>query len=154
MQGGGRQAEPLDSGRCLLCNVPEDTAHILADCDLYSYKLWERFNMHLTAACRRHHPNNGRIHVTFNNLMYFTPITALPREHTSRITALLIELKRDIYVSRTERCLAEQGRGRLYSDQRLDMHISLACYKVMQVIKFRGKDAGILDTLRNCCLGD
>ncbi len=152
--GGGRQAEPLDSGRCLLCNVPEDTAHILADCDLYSYKLWERFNMHLTAACRRHHPNNGRIHVTFNNIMYFTPITALPREHTSRVTALLIELKRDIYVRRTERCLAEQGRGRLYSDQRLDMHISLACYKVMQVIKFRGKDARILDTLRNCCLGD
>jgi hypothetical protein len=110
--------------------------------------------MHLTAACRRHKPDNGRIQVTFNNLMYFTPIMALPREHASRVTALLIELKRDLYVRRTERCLANQGRGRQYSDQRLDMHISIACHKVMQIVKFRGKDAGILETFRNCCLGE
>jgi hypothetical protein len=45
-----------------------------------------------------HNPDNPQILVTFHNIMYFKPLTSLPREHASRILALIIELKRDIYV--------------------------------------------------------
>jgi hypothetical protein len=34
--GGRRQNEPIDSGRCKLCDGIEDTAHILTDCNGYS----------------------------------------------------------------------------------------------------------------------
>ncbi len=51
-------------------------------------------------------PECGIILVTFSNIMYFTQITGLPLSYTKHITALLIELKRDIYVRRTERCIA------------------------------------------------
>jgi hypothetical protein len=125
--GGGRQNEPLDSGRCKLCDSIEDTAHILTDCNGYSYKLWERFNVHVTAACRRINQESGRISVTFNNIMYFTRIDALARDHVTRVRALIMELKRDIYVSRTERYLSDRPQGRKYTDQRIDMHIFNAC---------------------------
>jgi hypothetical protein len=156
--GGGRQAEPIDTGECDLCGAPENTAHILADCNGYSYRLWERFNIHLTAACRMHNPDNPQILVTFHNIMYFKPLTSLPREHASRILALIIELKRDIYVRRTERCLhrdQEGGgrRGRIYTDQRIDMHISIASNRVIQVLALKGKNGGVLDALREQCLG-
>jgi hypothetical protein len=158
--GGGRQDEPIDTGTCDLCGNTEDTAHILADCNGYSYRLWERFNTHLTAACRTHKPDNGHIHVTFNNIQYFTNITALPCEFASKILALLIELKRDIYVRRSERCInriqggGRQGGGRIYTDQRLDMHISIACNRIIRMVEIKGKDASILATLRDSCLGN
>jgi hypothetical protein len=156
--GGGRQAEPIDMGECDLCGAPENTAHILADCNGYSYRLWERFNIHLTAACRMNNPDNPQILVTFHNIMYFKPLTSLPREHAPRILALFIELKRDIYVRRTERCIQrDQGvggrRGRIYTDQRIDMHISIACNRIIQVLALKGKHGGILGILREICLG-
>jgi hypothetical protein len=159
--GGGRQNEPADPGTCDLCGAMEDTAHILTDCKNYSYKLWERFGRHLTAACRTLHPECGIILVTFSNIMYFTQITGLPLPYTKHILALLIELKRDIYVRRTERCIArdlDRGyverarRVRLYTDQRLDMHISIACSRIVVMMEMKGKDAGILNVVRDICL--
>jgi hypothetical protein len=151
--GGGRQNEPLDSGRCKLCDSMEDTAHILTDCNGYSYLLWERFNVHVTAACRRISQNHGRVSVTFNNIMYFTRIDALAQEHVKRVRALIMEIKRDIYVRRTERCLSDRVQGRIYTEQRIDMHISIACHRIMQILAYKGKTAGILATIRDCCLG-
>jgi hypothetical protein len=88
--------------------------------------------------------------------MYFTPITGLPLPYTKYVLALLIELKRDIYVRRTERCVARDvgrvGRVRLYTDQRLDMHISIACSRIITMIEMKGKDAGILNVVRDTCL--
>jgi hypothetical protein len=159
--GGGGQREPVGQGECDLCGEVEDTAHVLADCNGYSYRIWERFNIHLTAACRVHRPDNGPIHITFSNIMYFTKIIGLPTVHEKEILALLIELKRDIYVRRTERCLTreqedghvDRNRGiRRYTDQRLDMHISIACSRILRLLQFRGKNAGILETLRDRCL--
>jgi len=160
--GGGRQDEPLTTGTCDLCDTLEDTAHILTDCNGYSYRLWERFNRHLTIACRTLNPTNGMIHVTYNNIMYFTDITGLPQAYRRKVLALIIELKRDIYVRRTERCAEREvardglpaGRNRLYTDQRLDMHISIACLRIARMCQHKGKDAGILDTIRESCLAD
>jgi hypothetical protein len=149
--GGGRQNEPLDSGRCKLCDSIEDTAHILTDCNGYSYTLWERFYAHVTTACRRINQENVRIFVTFNNIMYLTHIDALAREHVMRVRALIMELKLDIYVRRTERCLSDRPQGRIYTDQRIDMHISIACYRIMQILAYKGKTVGILATIRDCC---
>jgi hypothetical protein len=44
-------------------------------------------------------------------------------------------------------------RGRIYTDQRIDMHISIACNRIIQVLALKGKQGGILDTLREICLG-
>jgi hypothetical protein len=159
--GGGRQNEPADPGTCDLCGAIEDMAHILTDCKNYSYRLWERFGRHLTATCRTLKPDCGMILVTFSNIMYFTQITGLPPPHAKHILALLIELKRDIYVRRTERCLDRDLEGdhperirriRIYTDQRLDMHISIACSRIVKMIELKGKDAGILNTIRDICL--
>jgi hypothetical protein len=159
--GGGRQNEPVDPGTCDLCGAEEDTAHILTDCNNYSYKLWERFGRHLTAACRTLQPECGIILVTFSNIMYFTQVTGLPLPYTKHVLALIIELKRDIYVRRTERCIARDldgghvdraRRGRLYTDQRLDMHISIACSRIIAMIEMKGKEAGILNVIRDTCL--
>jgi hypothetical protein len=160
--GGGRQNEPITAGTCDLCNALEDTAHILTDCNEYSYRLWERFNRHLTIACRKHNPTNGLIHVTYSNIMYFTDITGLPQAYRKKILALIIELKRDIYVRRTERCVDREvardgppgGRIRRYTDQRLDMHISIACLRIARMCQHKGKDAGILNSIRESCLAD
>ena len=159
--GGGRQQEPADTGACDLCGASESTAHILTDCNNYSYRLWERFGKHLTAACRIQNPDCGMIIITFSNIMYFTQVTGLPSAHAKYILALLIELKRDIYVRRTERCInrdSEEGhpgrvrRVRVYTDQRLDMHISIACSRIGRMMALKGKDAGILNILRDICL--
>jgi hypothetical protein len=99
--------------------------------------------------------------ITFSNIMYFTQITGLPSAHAKYILALLIELKRDIYVRRTERCIdrdSEEGhpgrvrRARIYTDQRLDMHISIACSRIGRMMALKGKDAGILNIIRDICL--
>jgi hypothetical protein len=45
------------------------------------------------------------------------------------------------------------GRGRIYTDQRIDMHISIASNRVIQVLALKGRNGGILDTLREKCLG-
>jgi hypothetical protein len=61
-----------------------------------------------------------------------TGIAGLPSAHEILILTLLIELKCDIYVRRTERCISrelvvgplDRVRGvKIYTDQRLDMHI-------------------------------
>jgi len=44
-------------------------------------------------------------------------------------------------------------RGRIYTDQRIDMHISIASNRVIQVLALKGKNGGVLDTLREKCLG-
>jgi len=159
--GGGRQQEPVDMGDCDLCGAPESTAHILTDCNNYSYRLWERFGKHLTAACRIQNPECGMIIVTFSNIMYFTQVIGLPPSHAKYVLALIIELKRDIYVRRTERCIDRDSaerqlgrvrRARVYTDQRLDMHISIACSRIGRMMALKGKDAGILNTLRDMCL--
>ena len=62
---------------------------------------------------------------------------------------------------RTERCIARDLDGghvdrarrvRLYTDQRLDMHISIACSRIFAMIEMKGKDAGILNVVRDTCL--
>jgi hypothetical protein len=93
--------------------------------------------------------------------MYFTQVTGLPPAHEKYILALLIELKRDIYVRRTERCIDRDSEGghpgrvrraRIYTDQRIDMHISMACSRIGKILALKGKDAGILNTIRDICL--
>jgi hypothetical protein len=152
--GGRRQEEGIDTGTCTLCARVEDTAHILTDCNAYSYRLWERFGELLTATHRKVNPDAPRVSLTFSNIMYHTPILSLPVDQTKKICAVIMEIKRDIYVRRTDRCIAGEGRGggRLYTDQRLDMHVSIACHRVMKIIESKGKEPGIVDELRRTCI--
>jgi hypothetical protein len=149
--GGNRQEEELDSGHCTLCGEMEDTAHILVNCNNYSYRAWERVNTIITIACRALNPDSGRISLTFNNIMYHTNILSLPQTYKKQITAFILEFKRDIYVRRTERCTGENGErwaGRTYTDQRIDIHIFMACDRVIQMTKYRGKTATLLEQMR------
>jgi hypothetical protein len=94
--------------------------------------------------------------------MYFTEITGLPQAYRKKILALIIELKRDIYVRRTERCVDREvardgqlgGRVRRYTDQRLDMHISIACLRIARMCQYKGKETGIVETIRESCLSE
>jgi hypothetical protein len=152
--GGNRQDEVLDSGQCTLCGQTEDTAHILVNCNNYSYRAWERTSAIITAACRNLDPENGRVSLTFSNIMYHTNILSLPQTYKKQIAAFLLELKRDIYVRRTERCTGEnEGRwaGRIYTDQRIDIHIFMACDRVIQMAKYRGKTAPLLEQMCLAC---
>jgi hypothetical protein len=149
--GGNRQEEELDSGHCTLCGEMEDTAHILVNCNNYSYRAWERVNTIITTACRALNPESGRISLTFNNIMYHTNILSLPQPYKKQVTAFILEFKRDIYVRRTERCTGENGErwaGRTYTDQRIDIHIFMACDRVIQMTKYRGKTAALLEQMR------
>ena len=87
--------------------------------------------------------------ITFSNIMYFTQVTGLPSAHAKYILASLIELKRDIYVRRTERCIDSDSEGghpgrvrraRIYMDQRLDMHISIACSRIGKIMALNSKE--------------
>ena len=153
---GGRQEgveQQQDSGLCLLCNVREDTAHIIVNCDAYSYRLWELLNQALTTTMRIDDPTRRRIELNFCNIMYHTRIQNLDPQHHKNITALLLEIKRDIYVRRTARYSTPHVHGRIYDDQRIKMHISIACSRLIHVIESKGKDAGIVHTLQEVCLG-
>jgi hypothetical protein len=79
--GGNRQEEVLDSGQCTLCGQTEDTAHILVNCNNYSYRAWERTSAIITAACRNLDLENGRVNLTFSNIMYHTNILSLPQPY-------------------------------------------------------------------------
>jgi hypothetical protein len=155
--GGNRQEEEIDTGQCTLCGMIEDTAHILVNCNNYSYRAWERVNAIITTACRALDPENGRISLTFSNIMYHTNILSLPQIYKKQITAFLLEFKRDIYVRRTERCTGENGErraGRIYTDQRINIHISIACDRVIQMTNYRGKTATLLEQMRLICQSD
>jgi hypothetical protein len=67
--GGNRQEEDLDTGNCILCGMPEETAHILVNCNNYSYRAWERASTIITLACRAIEPENGIINLTFSNII-------------------------------------------------------------------------------------
>ncbi len=155
--GGNRQEEDIDTGQCTLCGMIEDTAHIQVNCNNYSYRAWERVNAIITTACRVLDPENGRISLTFSNIMYHTNILSLPQTYKKQITAFLLELKRDIYVRRTEQCTGENGErhaGRIDTDQKINIHISTACDRVIQMTKYRGKTATLLEQMRQLCQGD
>ncbi len=109
--GGNRQEEDLDTGNCILCGMSEDTAHILVNCNNYSYWAWERASTIITLACRAIEPEYGMINLTFSNIMYHTNIPFLPQTYRKQIAAFLLEFKKDIYVRRTERCIGEGGGG-------------------------------------------
>jgi hypothetical protein len=114
-------------------------------------------NAIITTACRALDPENGRISLTFSNIMYHTNILSLPQTYKKQITAFLLEFKRDIYVRRTERCTGENGErraGRIYTDQRINIHISIACDRVIQMTNYRGKTATLLEQMRLFCQGD
>jgi hypothetical protein len=135
--------------------MPEDTAHILVNCNNYSYRAWERVSMAITEACRTLDPDNGRISLTFSNVMYHTAILSLPLIFKKQITAFLLEFKRDIYARRTERCVGEgggRGAGRMYTDQRIDIHISMACNRVLHIVQYKGKTAVLLEQIKLVCL--
>jgi hypothetical protein len=153
--GGNRQEEELDTGNCILCGMPEDTAHILVNCNNYSYRAWERASTIITLACRAIEPGNGIINLTFSNIMYHTDILSLPQTYRKQIAAFLLEFKKDIYVRRTERCIGEGGgrwAGRIYTDQRIDIHISMACDRVLQMATYKGKTAALLEQIRLVCI--
>jgi hypothetical protein len=66
--GNGEDRDP-DDGNCILCGEQEDTAHILTNCDAYSYRLWEIFNAILTETGRQLDPQNGLVSLNFLNIM-------------------------------------------------------------------------------------
>jgi hypothetical protein len=110
-----------------------------------------KVNAIITTACRALDPENGRVSLTFNNIMYHTNILSLPQKYKKQITAFILEFKRDIYVRRTERCTGVNGgrwAGRTYTDQRIDIHILMACDSVIQMTKYRGKTATLLEQIR------
>jgi hypothetical protein len=153
--GGNRQEEDLDTGNCILCGRTEDTAHILVNCNNYSYRAWERVSTIITLACRAIEPENGSINLTFSNIIYHTDILSLPQTYKKQVTSFLLEFKKDIYVRRTERCISEGGgrwAGRIYTDQRIDIHISMACDRVLQMATYKGKTATLLEQIRLTCL--
>jgi hypothetical protein len=153
--GGNRQEEDLDTGNCILCGRTEDTAHILVNCNNYSYRAWERVSTIITLACRAIEPENGSINLTFSNIIYHTDILSLPQTYKKQVASFLLEFKKDIYVRRTERCISEGGgrwAGRIYTDQRIDIHISMACDRVLQMATYKGKTATLLEQIRLTCL--
>jgi hypothetical protein len=153
--GGNRQEEDLDTGNCILCGRTEDTAHILVNCNNYSYRAWERVSTIITLACRAIEPENGSINLTFSNIIYHTDILSLPQTYKKQVASFLLEFKKDIYVRRTERCISEGGgrwAGRIYTDQRIDIHISMACDRVLQMATYKGKTAALLEQIKLTCL--
>ena len=150
--GGGQQEEIPDTGNCTICGRVEDTAHILVDCDQYSYKMWERMNMHLTPALRTLDPEQNRVDLTFSNIMYHTDIMALPKQANKQVNALLMEIKRCIYVRRTERCTNNRGGHAIVTNQRIDSHIHMACSKVLRNIQYKGKEGKYISCLMEQCI--
>jgi hypothetical protein len=66
-----------------------------------------------------------------------------------------LECRKDIYVRRTERFIREGGgrwAGRIYTDQRIDIHISMACDRVLQMATYKGKTAALLEQIKLTCL--
>jgi hypothetical protein len=111
--------------------------------------------MIITLACRAIEPENGIINLTFSNILYHTDILSLPQTYKKQVTSFLLEFKKDIYVRRTERCISEVGgrwAGRIYTDQRIDIHISMACDRVLQTTTYKGKTAALLEQIKLTCL--
>ena len=42
--------------------------------------------------------------------------------------------------------------GRIYTDQRIDIHISMACDRVLQMATYKGKTAATLEQIKLTCL--
>ncbi len=138
-----------------IVGLTEDTAHILVNCNNYSYRAWERVSTIVTMACRAIEPEKGIINLTFSNILYHTDILSLPQTYMKQMASFLLEFKKDIYVRRTERCISEGGgrwAGRIYTDQRIDIHISIACDRILQMATYKGKTATLLEQIKRVCL--
>jgi len=98
------------SVQCAMC-----THTVLLNCIKNRYRLWKGLNSAITRACRELDPENGRVGLTLSNILYHItqPLSNCLPPFKRQVTVLLLELKRDIHVLRTERCVREEG-GRIY----------------------------------------
>jgi hypothetical protein len=151
---GNAQNIEENANRCTLCGMEEDTAHILTNCDRYSYRLWELFSEILTMASRTFDLGRGRIGLTFSNIMYHTPILSMPKDLGKAVHSVLLEIKRDIYVRRTDRCLTRARARYVYNDERIKLHISISCDRVLRIIHYKGKENAFLTLVRDLCLNE
>jgi len=78
----------------------------------------------------------------------------MPKDFGKVVHSVLLETKRDIYVRRTDRCLTPARARYVYSDERIKLHISISCDRVLRIIHYKGKENAYLTLVRDLCLNN
>jgi len=122
------------SDRCLKgCPEKANTVHILIDCDLYAYKMWEKIKFIM-----------GKLHksinLTFWNIMYLQKLDRTRRERNEEILQFISHVRYEIY--------AEYFRERVvYEPQHIRCHLERAIKNIMNFRMYKCQKSPILKNM-------
>jgi len=96
-----------EDNKCPRCNQTETIEHLVANCDNYSYKIWEQLGIIITEYVRKQITETSQITVDYKTIFYNKESADIQRKikdkQKMKILELLVqEVKRDIYRKRNK----------------------------------------------------
>jgi hypothetical protein len=141
LSNGGDQVD--GTANCSLCDIVENTGHLLFECEGYSFKIWCTLQEGLRFIER--HGTRPTVHGY--NVLYNLDILGLSPQNNEQILYLIQEIKRDIIYRRYIRSTANV-RIRVYTRSRIIAHLLLILKKTIYQKTLEGSNFAYLVELQ------
>ena len=146
LSNGGDQED--DTAKCLLCDMVENTGHLLFECEGYSFKIWRM----LQEGLRFIEGEGIRPTIHGYNVLYNLEVTGLSLQKNDQLFYLIQEIKRDIIYRRYVRSTADV-RIRIFSGTRIVAHLLLTLKRTISQKTLGGSPVAYLVELQQYFLG-
>jgi len=130
-----------ETNKCPRCDKIETIEHLIADCDNYSYKIWEQLSQIITEYIKKSNPQASNIQLDFANIIYNDKSKNLQRtikdeKKIQAISIIVQETKRDIYRRRQKEETIKKEEVHII---RRWAHIKNTMQKVQSYIQYLGE---------------
>ena len=116
------RGEEVTTADCQLCHRPENTLHIVFECENYSEKIWQALGNIIT------HIENVRITLHAYNIMYNLDIKGISPTKNEQVLYLIQEIKRNLILRRYIRSTTGSGLT-YYNLSRISSHLLITVRK-------------------------
>ena len=133
--------------KCGLCNMPENTQHILFSCNRYSVEYWEIFSEIISKWCKKDKADHPTFYIHMYNIMYNTEMKSLSKGYRKVASTVVQEIKRDMIYRRFKRCENNNLNNIRYGRHRIIAHMLTIVRKVQRYKEYQGKNTDKIQTL-------
>ena len=136
-----------EGNNCGLCNIPENTQHILFSCRRYSVEYWEIFSEIISKWCKKEKADHPTFYIHLYNIMYNTEIKSLSKENRKVVATIIQEIKRDMIYRRFKRSENINLNNIRYDRRRILAHMLTIVRKVQRYKEYKGKNTERINML-------
>ena len=135
-----RNRGEISSEKCQLCDEPENTFHLLVDCEAYARRIWIRLEEALNAVAQiKDRGREMRLRLGSFQILYGCKVEGIAGSWDKVFQRSILHTLQWIYNKRTMRLTGRTNANLTITDSRILGHLILIQDKIISLLRFQNK---------------